>query len=52
LSLVIARVGVRFERAHPDARRYVLTSVVLVANVALALTPAVIGLLALLAVLR
>jgi len=43
---------VRFEHAHPDARRYVLTSMVLVVNLALALAPGVIGLLALFGSLR
>jgi len=52
LSVVIARVGVRDEHARPETRRYVLTSAVLVANLAFALAPAVIGLLAVFGMLR
>jgi len=40
------------ESTHADTRRYILTSAVLAANLALALAPAVIGMLALFAVLR
>ncbi|HKC83342.1 MAG TPA: hypothetical protein VKD46_05035 [bacterium] len=50
--MVISRSGVRVESTHPDkVRRYILTSAVLAANLALALAPAVIGLLALFGVL-
>jgi hypothetical protein len=52
LSVVIGRVGVYVERARPETGRFMLTSAVLVANLALALTPAVIGILALLGVVR
>ena len=40
------------ERARPETGRLLLTSAVLVANLALALTPAVIGILVLLGVVR
>ena len=50
--MVIGRVGVYVERARPETGRLLVTSAVLVANLALALTPAVIGILVLLGVVR
>jgi len=52
LSVVISGTGVRVESTHPDTRSYILTSAVLVINLALALAPAVIGLLVLFGLLR
>jgi hypothetical protein len=46
LTVVIAREAVRYEHALPDVRRQFLTSAVLLVNLALALSPAAIGLLA------
>ena len=48
----MARVGVRFETARPDIRLYLLTSAVLLANLALFVAPLVIGLLALFGAVR
>jgi len=53
VSVLIKRSRVGVESTSPDnPRRHILTSAVLMANLALALAPAVIGMLALVGVLR